>query len=324
MSSFLYGQDTLTVDRLDYRFLSYKDGILEPIASLENEDVAGVFVPCEDNVFIEVCGPKPFDIWVDGRLVVQEPLGDCQYLEMKSLCQMANRDTVFISLVSRENLKGLTARTFVIRSSKKNPFEIIRRSKVSQFVYFGFVTCFVVLIVMRDNFSGGKITLKKPNLLSFNGKFFSIEMLLIQFVVILMSSFSYVIYRGDASVGDWITIGGYLLLYWCCLIVITWSSATVFRFNRFANWQLIFTVKSWFILSLLVFTIQFISQIFNLTILESEYVLVNTVAVGLLMFMMVIVYIFMLQRGIKSLHIFIYLCTTEILPIGLIIYWLLE
>lgn len=321
---FAHAQDTLTIDRLDYRFVSFEDGQMEPIISLEDADVAGVFVPCERDVHVEVCGPNPFDIWIDGRLILQKKEGECEYLKMESLCEIAERDTVYISVVSRETLKGIRARTFVLKPSKKSAFEIMRRTKVSQIVYFGFVGCFLALVILRTNFLKGKITLRKPNIQSYSGKFFSIESLIMQLVIIMVSSFSASIYENNSSLIDWIAISGYVLFYWSILITITWSSAAVFRFNRLANWQLVFTIKYWLFLTLFVFIVQFLGQIFNATSVGQSVVLIYLIVIGLLVFMSTVIYIFMSQRGMKSLHIFIYLCTTEILPIGLIVYWLLE
>jgi hypothetical protein len=163
LTCFSYGQDTLTVDRLDYRFVSYEDGIMEPIISLEDADVAGVLVPCENDIQVEFCGSNSFDIWVDGRLVLQKIKGQkCEYLSLEKLCEIANRDTVYISVVSQNRLKGVSARTFIIRQSKQDTFEILRRKNISEFIYFGFVACFLAIAILKTNFMSGKMSFKKP------------------------------------------------------------------------------------------------------------------------------------------------------------------
>jgi hypothetical protein len=320
-----HSQDTLTVDRLDYRFVSYEDGLMEPIISLEDVDVAGVLVPCDEGIQVEFCGVNPFDIWVDGRLILQKKKGsECEYFSLEKLCQLAGRDTVFLSVVSQNNLKGISARTFQIRTSRQSAFEILRRKKISEFLYFGFIGCFVFLVILKSSLPRGKMMLRVPNLQAFTGRFLTIDHLVIQLVTLLLTGFSYAILEEDANVYDWLSTFFFLSISWAAFMLITFLSASVFNFTKLMNWQLIFTIQYWFGLSVLVFVLQFIDHIFFAGFLLSDQFLIYTVVSFLFLFTAIVIYTFMTQRGMKSLHIFIYLCSTEILPISLVIYRLLE
>jgi len=320
----LAAQDTLTVDRLDYRFITYEDGLFSPLVSLESAEVAGVFVTCQASLQMELCGTQPFDVWVDGRLIRQKKNRGCLYLSTADVCKVANRDTVFLTLVSDEKLPDLSARTFQI--AKKDSlvaFDLSRRSPIGEFWYFGFIVGMGLIVVARvlvPDF----YRFRWPNLDQGNYRHSSLDnwILILLASVLLAFSWSFLIH--DRSVAVFFGTAAFILLIFIAKFCLILLSASLFGFWKPTAWQFTFFVRFCFFWSvvwfgmLLILQIFFNFQDFNQAFFEAF------AAVLLALFILVVSYILMSQRGTKSLHIFIYLCTVEILPMGLAIFWFLK
>lgn len=320
----LVAQDTLTVDRLDYRFITYENGLFSPLVSLESAEVASVFVTCQESLQMELCGSQPFNIWVDGRLIRQKRDRACLYLSTDELCRVANRDTVFLTVVSNEKLQDLQARTF--RVAKKyglSEFSLMRRSPLGEFWYFGFIVG-LGLIVMARMLVPDFWRFRWPNLEQYNYRLSSLDNWILVVLCSLLLAFSWSFLVDDRSIPLFFGTTGFLLLVFIlkfCLIVL---SASLFGFWKPTAWQFTFFVRFSFFWSVVAFIILLMLLVF-FNLQHFNQAIFEACAAGLLsLFILVVSYILMSQQGTKSLHIFIYLCTVEILPMGLVIFWFLK
>jgi len=320
----LSAQDTLTVDRLDYRFVSYEDGLFSPLVSLESAEVAGVFVACVQPLQLELCGRHPLDVWVDGRLIKRKLAKECIYLKLSALCHTAKRDTVFMTLVSDENLESITARTIRISSGLDAlEFNLLKRSTLSEFWYVGFLIG-LGLIVSVKYIVPDFWRFRRPNLAQGTYRLSSLDNWILLLLASVVNAFSWAFLSEERSAALFFSTLGFVLLMLIAKFLLVLLAATLFNSWKPTAWQFTFFIRFWFFWSIMAFLailalhILFSVQYFDRSVFE-------VFAAGVLgLFVMVVAYFLMTQRGTKSLHIFIYLCTVEILPVGLVIFWFLK
>lgn len=316
-------QDTLTVERLDYKFVTLEDGRMSPVNFLDETDVAGTFFPCNDTQFVEFCSSTGFSIWVDGRFV-SENVGkdDCLHFSSMELCGYSERDTVFVSIVSESGLLGVTARTFdVIPESEETIFPK-RRFQEDEFWKMGLIFCGIVLIANKLFFAKRFVYIPRLGE-SYAEKFLTVSNLVQLVIASLLGAFLWS-FTKHSSFMDFFYVVGAVLFWWILKSVLTIVSGTLFRFRTQANWQANFLLQFWTIMFIALFGLVVIDDLFadGLLFTEERYRTALALLEGL--FVLLALVIFRLQKGLKSLHRFIYLCTTEILPGVLIIQFFLE
>ncbi len=321
----LQAQDTLTVDRLDYRFFSFDGNQFSPLVSLESSDVAGVFVHCQQDVQVELCGDSFFDIWVDGRLVHRKLTKGCEYLDMNALCAVSSRDTVYLSLVADAKLVDVRARTIRIRNSvAESYFDVSRRTETGSGWLIGVLLCCAVISTLRLARSGQTAKLLRPHFEKNIYRISNVDSWFYLLVSVILSAFAWSFLSDDRSssllFGSFVSVISLLTIR----LVLLFISALIFNFGKQATWQFTFFSNSWVIVSVFVFAATLIDQLYMTVSIVDQGALKVMLSSLLGLFVAIECYILMTQRGVKSLHIFVYLCTVEILPSSLMIYWFLK
>ena len=319
------GQDTLTIDRLDYRFVTYEDGTLSLLTSLENSDVAGLFISCLDYEQIEFCSTNPFSVWVDGRLIAEKTNQDCLYLKLATLCRFASREDPYLTIVSEERLSGLTARSISLVSDVADlePVLLIKDYDNAHWI-FGFLAGTILLTLFQMIGTGNRWRFRRPNLKKFSKRFLTFESLVLIGVLAIINSFCYSYVVSSFDLVTLILYAFGVLLVWFVKSGLTFLSGAIFNYPRWANWQLNFELLFWLMITLIVFGVLFLDFIFFNNSKLSIDTMLYVWSISSLLFLLLVTLIFMSEKGIKNLHIFIYLCTTEILPIVLLVYWFLK
>ncbi len=317
------GQDTLTLEQLDYKFVTIEDGHMLPVSSLSSTEVAGTFVPCADQGLIEFCGTKVFSVWVDGRFVTDNKLdGLCVYLETIELCQLSARDTVFVSLVSEGGLEGVSIRSVEVMPEAAKTEAPDRRTTEPEFWKFGFIACGLILIGIRLFVKKNFGLIPRPSE-TFTDKFFTLTNLIQLVITCLLGSFIWT-YAWQAEPSHLLFVFGSLIFWWMIKTLLTLISGALFRFRSLATWQSNFLLQYWTIMFIILFVLAlgdalFLRHaLFNISNLSA---ILSTLQGA---FMVGLILVFSFQKGTKSLHRFIYLCSTEILPGLLIIQFFLE
>jgi len=320
----LSAQDTLTVDRLDYRFVTYSEGELLPLTFPEDADIAGLFISCQEEELFEFCSDRPFSIWIDGRYVADDQDRNCIYLSSESLCGFSNREDPFLSVVSKGGLDGVTARAILITEKQTlNPKELLVRSNSEAYWIVGFLFGCILLVSVRVVRPKSSWRFQRPNLREFSSRFLTLENVALLFLLAGINAFCYSFLIGKNEFIFVLQSLAIILLAWFGKIILTLLSGSIFKYWKAANWQLLFQLRFWMASSLLLFVVLFLDFIISSGSLSSEMML-NLGAIGSLILLVMVGVVLMTQKGLKNLHIFIYLCTTEILPITFLVYWFLK
>lgn len=317
-------QDTLTLERLDYQFVTFEDGRYSPVVSLEETALAGVLVPCAQDVQIEVCGDARFSLWVDGRWVLNKGTSGCLHLAVQAICQHSERDTVFLSFMAEKTLEGIEARTFSVIDKADKRFALQQRRTRPQFWHWGILLGAFLLVGLRFIDPFGGLRLLRPAFESNYYRFVTWDNLILLGLGVWLSAFAWSYVTASASAWSVFELVPMLLLVWLIKILLILFAGSIFRFSRQAAWQITLWVQGWARVSIFLLLLVTTEELFfdgSLLSVPFYHVLTSVTIAGL---SALVSYHFMMQRGSKSLHIIIYLCSTEILPSAMVLFWLLK
>ncbi len=324
ISTSALAQDTTTLERLDYQLLHFEEGVLAPLTFPEREEVAGLFLSCEDTKLLEFCGNKQFSIWVDGKFLVENQKG-CLTIQSTRLCKDSTEGSVFLSIVSKANLSGITIRSLDIQlANKGNTQNFLTRSLGDNFEILGFVMLAFVLVGSFLLVGVSMWTFPKSPYKNFSGGVFTRENLWAIIIIVLLLSFSMTLLQLDEN--------GRFLLNRSLLIVsiifvkgiIVLLSGAIFKIQKFASWQLQAHLRFWLFAAVGFYALLFVDFLFFAQEVVTGALLNTLLLLSASVIFLVIAGTFMLGKSMKKLHIFIYLCTTEILAIILLVDWFLE
>lgn len=317
-------QDTLTIERLDYRFVSYVDGTLVPMTSPEDSDVAGLFIDCTKSRMLEFCGSQSFTIWIDGRYIDSNKKQECLYFSSKELCEYSDHQTSYLSVVSSTGLQSITARSFRLAKNTKDQEKLLVKGDNSNYWILGFLFVCTLIAFIRFAITGRRQNFQKPNLKEYSSRFLTLENFILFGFLAFINAFCYSFLVGNDEIVFILNSLATLLVIGIGKIILTFISGSIFKFWRGINWQLIVQLRYWSAFSLLLFVLLFIDFLFfKGTLLPTQWI-TNLWSMGLVALLIVIATVLMSQKGLKKLLIFIYLCTTEILPTIILVYWFLE
>jgi hypothetical protein len=322
-TSVVLAQDTLTVDRLDYRFVFQSEGILLPLTSLEEANVAGLFITCPDDQLVEICSNWPITIWIDGRNVKSNQEERCVYLTSEELCSFSERERPYLSVVSEMGFETITARTIVLTDSV-SPKQLSVRKENSAYWIFGFLFGCMLLASVKLARLTANWRVQRPKLKEFTNRFLTLENVFLMVLVAVINSLCYWFLVNKSESIFVLQLATLILLVWFMKTLLVYLSGSIFKYWKWANWQLIFQLRFWVIVSILLFIILLGDFVFfSKSKLYTEMIL-NMWAICSLVFLLLTSVVLLSQKGLKNLHIFIYLCTTEILPIMLLVHLFLE
>ena len=316
-------QDTLVLEQLDYKFVTYDDGVLSSITALENADVASIFVPCTDSYTLAFCGTNPFSIWVDGRHVTTKIDQKCLYKEVSFLCSFVSRDTIFVSVSSDYNLNDVSIQAIEIGTQKKKEEYRPEWKKKRKLDLIVLILCGAAIVGLSFLAPLNAGELFSVNFESFSGRPGSIGNFIQISVATLISGLLWSSLRG-ANVSETIYAIGAIATFWVVKNGIYIVSGRLFGFKKLAQWQQVFQVKYWSYVSILFFIVVVLEAFFIGTFEVSNRFLNQLFIIAIGIQILLEFFISSSYRRAKSLHRFIYLCNTEILPAILVIQFFLK
>ena len=311
-------QDTLTLERLDYKLMTVENGVITPMGSKNSSEVAGVFMPCTTEGSIEFCGKKNFSIWVDGRLYQTVEKKGCIYSTPADLCALVDRDTVFISIVSRGNLNGISLRNISIQERSLTSVYPATRHQVQNFLLIGFIVSGFFLLLIQHNFPIYFSRLKS-GIEQFEFRPWSWTFIANLLALIVLGTFLWCKYSDSFYSFEYVLL--VFSLFWILKSIVYWLSGSIFNLSNLSKWQLNFLLIFWLRFVIIFFIWSIVSSVFFPEILNDTSFLKFLASAGLAGF--VLYQVFKIRADIlpSGLHRFLYLCITEILPATLIIHW---
>ncbi|MCP4458195.1 MAG: DUF4271 domain-containing protein [Cytophagales bacterium] len=272
---------------------------------------------------MKFCGSSIFTIWIEGRRIASNKNGRCIYLSSDELCSFSNRESPYLSLVSENGFEEIIAYTIAITEGQESE-KLLVRSDQSPYWIFGFLFGSMLLVSVQKVRPKTNWRFQRPHLKEFSDRFATVENMISLLIVAVINAFSISFLNGESESISIFQMVLLILLGWFGKFMLTIFSGSVFNIWRWANWQLIFQLRFWVITSLLSFVLLFLDFIFFAESKVSSEMILNIWAVVSLIVLVMTSVVLLSQKGLKNLHIFIYLCTTEILPVTLLVYFFLE
>jgi hypothetical protein len=326
-------QDTLSVERLEFRLLGEEQGAFVPLIDPSQATMAGLFLPCGTASMYRVCSGVPFELWADGRLINKVSKPGCLVFDGYDFCEIMTRDTVFVSFVSKSDLKGLTVRRIEIQEKQtgKDSFLLLYKEKSR---VQGWIVALLIVGVLFVLFKE-LIPLGYRNLFLLSrrdsgsatafSRFLSLDNLFSILFASLLTGFAWNYLQHDRLfVWDWLVAAFWVLVLFLLKFSVVSLVSGLYRFQPTSRWQLD-TFLRFFLVASALFAL---FAAFDFLVLNGSPGLQTALRwlapLSLALYLVWVVFRMMLQATLKKLHIFSYLCGTEIVPTISLIYWLLD
>lgn len=321
----VWAQDTTVVERYDYWLLQYAEGEWTPALDLNELKVAGFFLPCHQNHPLSFCSTTPLTIWVDGQFLSnksgEEP---CVWVPARDFCLRTNADTAFVVVSGQRNLESLKISALKIYQKPSEEIWTLRnRPSEQQFTRAGFIIIFSMLLLIRP-FNPFKNWRPGSRAAFEDYRFLSWDFILPLFIFLSIVSFCWSLTASSDKIGA----TAYSLMALLAFIVIkaTWVylTASIFRMTDKANWQLIVFTRILGVAAIFVLIVSLLDALYF------DYKIINGIwmkvvfLITILITLFAHIYTFISQTSMKTLHLFIYLCSTEFLPSALVASWFLK
>ncbi len=321
-----FSQDTLVVERLEYRLVVLSDNEALPAVHLDKLTAASVSYECPKVGFLEICGVSGYDVWVNGRYLTHKQAGKCVQLPANDFCE-GRQSTVLLSLSTDENLDGVSLRLLQLIPERQllQSRLSIRSFDRGAWWMVSFLVLGVLILMYRELspapllqfFTRTGTTYYQSQLLAENKTFTVL-------FVALFASFDWTyVYVAHFSLVSWLSAFGALLLFFLMVRLVQQMGALLFGLKELRDDQFNGLTQ----LSLAVGLVLMFFCLFDFLVLDGDFLSKESVK-----WMLFTVYAgYLLRRVLKvmfksrllKLHLFAYLCTTEILPVVYIIYWIL-
>ena len=344
MSTFAQ-QDTIVVtDYTKVMVGTEEKGEPYPITFLEGVQQTGFFINGQPDGKVRICHSEELFVWVNGKLF--DVINDCSFYDPDELFEKANSDTIFVSLSSDKPLSNVTCELVVfeeqpvIKDQVSIPREV--RSEFREFTIIALLLLLLLLGVIVSTYPARisylikkSFTLKVSAYEFVNTGFFSgASMYLLGFYSLALA-FSGVYLDGLLKLGlfeistsvweslsSWIQFAGGIFL----LFVVKWEMISIvaglFRFRGLKNFQLFDFLNFNVVLlipMLLFLVLDFILNSSSHTWVPSGFV--KLFPTMLVLFVVWFTFKFVNNSICKKLIIISYLCTTEIIPLIILLRW---
>lgn len=316
-------QDTLTVDRLEYRLFTLENGVASPLTDPRSARIGAVFLPCGDKL-VEFCDSenREFSVWVDGRLVRSNEEEKCFVMNALELCSYVARDTVLLSVVAQEDLGEIRIRTVSIVESETDARTALERtSNTKGTILLGFILGGVALFVIWvytpiRSFLALKIRPDNQQPLNW--------FVLAQYVLLsILGALSWTYFQGGGFM-IFLNALTVLLGFWIVKSTIYFLSARLFKEPKIAIWQFLFQMRFWAAAFSFAFILSMFYAFFIPNNVSPKWIVGPLPIAFTVLYLGVQIFTLSSYSRIKLLHRFIYLCTTEILAAVVVIHYFLK
>lgn len=316
----MQGQDTLTIEQLDYKFVSVDRNTITPVTDLSSIEVAGVFLPCLTRGLLEFCGPNDLSLWVDGRFFGEKKTSGCLHFQATDLCRIGDRDTVFLTITTQRSLFGVTARTIEVSEGQSSSNQLSQRQSGPRDI-IGFI--FGGILIIGFSYLTPSSSRKSFSPFDDSGDPSTLVGIIQWIFICFFLAFCWNLSTGTGVAGlllSLLFVGGFWFIKWLNIRI----SSELFGMRSTGKWLMHFHRRFWWLAALMLFfglLIEslslriFLSRQSNLTLILAIILSANVMMGSLFL---------TVKRAIKSLHLFIYLCTIEILPAILVMYLFLK
>ncbi len=298
------------------------------------------------NDTIKVCHDSPIDVWINNKLYFRELPSACDKFSIQDLRQLASNDSIILS-VSYDRFTHLSASLLVQSGLKENTPEIRdnQQGLISEFYLQALLIILILAAILKYTFPGKFAWVLSNPLASrsasdieeFYTGFWHVDNLITTLMFSLITSVQIIYIHHELSVwpylntwGDqyflqWLFVSGLVFLMVLAKYIFSWIMAMLLQTRFLPNIQFQDFIQV-FIWMSFVSLIMFFADLYIIG--KTNFVLVN------LAYLLLIVVLGAFQLWLyfklvkfyshKKLLIISYLCTTEFLPVFLIIFWLVK
>lgn len=343
--------DTLVVEDLRWSWLT-TTGEEEWVPATDLDGVDRIFFQL-DSPYTEkklrICARQPVDVWVDRQLLLQTKSSGCRFLDLDSLAGPGHPGTLKFTIVAGEELKGLSTELIAVTEIERDEAHLLVEKRDTFFSDFYIMSALVILLLLgilkvtypqkfsqltRNPFSAKFTTSDMEDSYS---AFFSFDNLFSIFLFGLLVSANLIYLSAKLPLP--IPLGSsfpHMVMHWVWLgVVLAFIVALKYIFSSIIS--ILFQVRSLpniqvqdFVYLLTMVSLAaaaFIAVDFSF-LRKDDLSLVQTVFVLTVIFIIIFQIWFYLKcvklYSRKKLLIISYLCTTEIVPGFLAIYWFLK
>ncbi|XOV92719.1 MAG: DUF4271 domain-containing protein [Bacteroidota bacterium] len=328
-------------------WFTIKDNRIKPVTSLSDHSLVYLNLePYTKEDTIKICHSSPIDLWINNQLFFRELPGGCDKFRLNDLIQKANQDSIILS-ISYDRYTSLKASVIIDNnrldvkdfSSHRGP------NKVSDFYLQALLIIIITLSILKFFFpnkferllSNPLASRTASDLDEFYTGFWHIENLIttilfsmIAAVQILYIQQELVIWPylntwGDSFFQQWLFVTGLVFLLLLSKYIFSRLMSMLLQTRVLPNIQFQDFVQIFIWLSATCLILFFVDLYL---IGDTTFRLVNLAylfsIIVLIAFQLWLYFKFVKFYSHKKLLIISYLCTTEILPVFLIIFWLVK
>jgi hypothetical protein len=312
----VHGQENLSVTRYDYWMLTPDDeGNWIPMTHPEDVRLAGFFFPCEQGADVSFCHEGPLDIWIEDQFLKQKQYAPCLVLAAGDLCT-DGQDTVFIVVTTAlSGFKNLEVQSASPSENLSASFLSHRINPDRNFQVIGYLFCFTFLLIHRvfNPFKTWKIKLR----VDFDDyQFFTWDYILPLLCYLSLISFSWHQVHAHESLSELLFFFTGSLIIVSGKLIWTFITAHLFQKPAQAHWQMVVFCRVLGVYALLVFLTTFLDSLY----FSGDLFTIAAFKIGLFLSLLVValvnIFIIRSKSANHTLHLFIYFCNTEILPLA--------
>lgn len=240
------------------------------------------------------------------------------YPKIDVLCAVSARDTIFLSISAERSLKGASVRSISIVPQDPNQIDVLTRSLNDKAWIIGFVICgfaFAGLFLFTPIRFGEILKAKTQQ---FSERPLSGNFLIQLGCVVAVGAFCWV-YNHQGGYEEFFTALGFLITVFMAKIGLYYFGGVLFQFRKISSWQMVFQMRFWTLVTFLFFIVLVVDNVTLMWLTHHNDVLGKLVSAAMVVFLLLEVFKLSSIGDKRSLHRFVYLCSTEILPVVLLI-----
>ncbi len=336
-----FGQDQ------EIRYYEYDNNLKSYVPAVDLEERVSFFTKTEDgsNAYLNICFPEETSIFINNLLVYSGVESNCNNYSLDSLHSQFKTDSVFFTIYSERGLEALKSTIVFPRDVESDSLLLARRENSPEKDFFIIATLLVLFLIglWRLDLNAQSIGhINVSNLLAvrvrdssmYNTTFFQIDNLKFFGILSVISGLTVMyfnlhftklilMYNPDtvfSLVLSWIVnSGAYFVFLYIKFLLVTFFSE-VYNFRSFRYIQYYDFIRFLFLGAIFIFLMVAVDFISGGLFAQSLFIW--TLYFSTLILLVYVILTFQKLNKLfsnKKLHLFFYLCATEIIPIILIV-----
>lgn len=295
---------------------------------------------------IKLCHQSPIDVWLNNKLYYRELPAGCDKFMIGDLMELASNDSLILS-VSYDKFTKLSASLLLQTTVLENKSELREKYQngISEFFLQALLIILVIAAILKYSFpakfawvlSNPLASRSASDMEEFYTGFWHVDNIITTLMFSLITSVQIIYIHHELSVWpylntwdnqyflQWLFISGMVFLLILGKYIFSWIMARLLQARFLPNIQFQDFIQV-FIWMSFVSLILFFADLY--VIGKTDFVLVNVAYLLLIIvlcaFQLWLYFKFVKFYSHKKLLIISYLCTTEFLPVFLIIFWLVK